>query len=142
MTYSLIRRGRPLGRVCYLSSVQPQHTAATTFVGVCLAQNGRLITTNYILAELVALLTGRALLSRAQVVHSIDTLKASPHVSIVHIDPTLDAAAWKLLKARQDKEWSLVDCASFVVMQQLRLTQALTTDHHFEQAGFVPLLTP
>ena len=43
-------------------------------------------------------------------------------------------------ESRPDKEWSLVDCASFVVMQQRGLTEVLTTDHHFEQAGFVRLL--
>ncbi len=43
-------------------------------------------------------------------------------------------------KSRQDKEWSLVDCASFVVMQQRGIFEALTSDHHFEQAGFVRLL--
>jgi len=42
--------------------------------------------------------------------------------------------------ARPDTEWSLVDCLSFVVMKQRRLTQALTTDHHFAQAGFRALL--
>jgi predicted nucleic acid-binding protein len=41
---------------------------------------------------------------------------------------------------RPDKEWSLTDCISFVVMQDYGLTEALTADHHFEQAGFVRLL--
>ena len=45
-----------------------------------------------------------------------------------------------MLKKCQDKEWSLVDCASFVIMKQRGVTEALTTDHHFEQAGFVRLL--
>lgn len=59
---------------------------------------------------------------------------------MIHLDATLDTAAWALWTARSDKDWSLVDCASFVVMQQLKLTEALTTDHHFEQAGFLRLL--
>jgi len=130
------------GWLCHLSAAQPQHTATTTLIGICLAQNGRLITTNYVITELVALMTSRSLMSRAQIVQSLDTLKASPHVTVIHIDPVLDAAAWALLKARQDKEWSLVDCASFVVMQQHGIMRALTTDHHFEQAGFVRLLRP
>jgi predicted nucleic acid-binding protein len=67
-------------------------------------------------------------------------LKASPYVNIVHVAPTLDARAWQLFTERPDKEWSLVDCASFVVMQQYGLYEAFTTDHHFEQAGFVCLL--
>jgi predicted nucleic acid-binding protein len=41
-----------------------------------------------------------------------------------------------LFAARPDKDWSLVDCISFVVMKQRRLKDALTTDRHFEQAGF------
>lgn len=60
----------------------------------------------------------------------------------VFVDPALDAAGWALLKSRPDKEWSLVDAASFIVMQERGIIEALTTDHHFEQAGFVRLLKP
>jgi predicted nucleic acid-binding protein len=42
--------------------------------------------------------------------------------------------------SRADKEWSLTDCISFVVMEQRGIYEAFTGDHHFEQAGFVPLL--
>jgi len=63
-------------------------------------------------------------------------------VDVVHVDTTLDAQAWQLLVDRPDKVWSLVDCASFVVMRQNRLIESLTTDPHFEQAGFVRLLKP
>jgi uncharacterized protein len=42
--------------------------------------------------------------------------------------------------SRRDKEWSLTDCISFVVMKERGLTEALTADHHFEQAGFKALL--
>jgi predicted nucleic acid-binding protein len=59
---------------------------------------------------------------------------------LLHVDPTLDAQAWQLFAERTDKEWSLVDCASFVVMRQRGILEAFTTDHHFEQAGFVCLL--
>jgi len=41
---------------------------------------------------------------------------------------------------RPDKEWSLVDCASFLIMQERNLKEALAHDEHFQQAGFVPLL--
>ena len=128
------------GWVCYLDRSQPEHAAATTLIGVCLAQNGSLITTNYIVAELVALLTGRSLMSRPQLVSSINTLRASPHVTILHIDTALEAQAWDLLTNRPDKEWSLVDCSSFVIMRHCGLDQALTTDHHFEPAGLAHLL--
>ena len=45
-----------------------------------------------------------------------------------------------LYEARHDKEWSLTDCLSFIVMEEMHLGCALTTDHHFEQAGFRALL--
>jgi hypothetical protein len=46
-----------------------------------------------------------------------------------------------LHSSRTDKEWGLTDCISFVVMQERNLTQVLTTDRHFEQAGFQNILT-
>lgn len=46
----------------------------------------------------------------------------------------------ELYRTRDDKEWSLTDCISFVVMRREGLTEALTGDRHFEQAGFTPLL--
>jgi predicted nucleic acid-binding protein len=49
-------------------------------------------------------------------------------------------AGLELYSRRPDKEWSLTDCISFVVMEEHGLTEALTTDHHFEQAGFTALL--
>jgi hypothetical protein len=47
---------------------------------------------------------------------------------------------WALYADRPDKYWSLTDCISFVVMKDHQITEALTGDHHFEQAGFVALL--
>jgi predicted nucleic acid-binding protein len=66
-------------------------------------------------------------------------LKAAPHVEIIHIDTNLDASAWALLKTYTDKRWSLVDASSFVIMTSYGMTEAITTDHHFTQAGFVRL---
>ena len=99
-----------------------------------------MVTTNYVLAELVALLTSPFQMSRSSIVVFIDGIKNSPFVDIVHLDLVLDGQAWQLLRTRLDKEWSLVDCASFVLMQRRGIAEALTTDHHFEQAGFVRLL--
>lgn len=103
-------------------------------------RGGKVVTTNYILTEFVALLTSPLRISRPRVVLLIDGLKISPFIEVVHMDLILDGEAWNLLRSRQDKEWSLVDCASFVVMQRRGIVEALTADHHFEQAGFVRLL--
>jgi predicted nucleic acid-binding protein len=52
----------------------------------------------------------------------------------------LDESAWKLWEDRPDKDWSFVDCVSFIIMDRRGLAQALATDRHFEQAGFDRLL--
>ena len=129
------------GWACYFDRAQPAHHDAFTFVRLCLANQTRLVTTNYIIAELVALLhkLGRP---RAEYVSLIDELLTTPEVEVVHIDPTLHRRGWALLSERIDKPWSLVDCVSFVILQDRGLTEALTTDHHFEQAGFSRLLKP
>jgi uncharacterized protein len=119
---------------------QPFHTLASNIYRTGRRQSIKFFTTNYILTELVALLTSPLRISRPAVVAFIDGLKTSPYVDVVHVDDVLDAEAWQLLKARQDKEWSLVDCASFVLMQRRGILEAFTTDHHFEQAGFIRLL--
>ncbi|MEK7727764.1 MAG: VapC toxin family PIN domain ribonuclease, partial [candidate division KSB1 bacterium] len=88
------------------------------------------------------LLTSPLHIPRKDIIAFISGLKASPFVEVIHIDPRLDEKAWQLFSKRRDKDWSLVDCASFVVMQERSMTEAMTTDHHFEQAGFICLLKP
>jgi len=119
---------------------QAYHSRAATIYRRTRQQERKLITTNYILTELVALLISPLQIPHPKIVEFITGVKSSPHVDIVHVDPTLDAQAWQLFSERPDKEWSLVDCTSFVIMQQRGLFEAFTTDHHFEQAGFVCLL--
>ncbi len=102
-------------------------------------QNRHVVTTNYVLSELIALLT-RFRVRRSTVLNYIETIRSASWIEIVHIDEALEAAAWQLLAKRLDEEWRLVDCASFIVMEKRGLTEALTTDKHFEQAGFVRLL--
>lgn len=103
-------------------------------------QGQEMVTTNYILIELVALLQSPLRVARPQLFSYVDAVKTAPYVSLLHIDSATDAAAWALLKSREDKTWSLVDATSFVIMQQLGIREALTTDQHFEQAGFIRLL--
>ena len=61
-------------------------------------------------------------------------------MGIVPLTNDLYAQALILYRSRIDKEWGLVDCLSFVVMRERMLTEALTADQHFEQAGFQALL--
>lgn len=106
-------------------------------------QRRRLVTTNYVIAELVALLSmSRYGISRQEIITRVNAIKLDSNVDIVHVDEAIDAEAWRLLEARPDKDWSLVDATSFVLMQRFGMTEALTTDHHFTQAQFVRLLVP
>ena len=72
---------------------------------------------------------------------AVERVVRDAYVNGVHVDRDVATRAWTLLKDRPDKHWSLVDCASFVVMQRRGLRQALSSDRHFEQAGFGRLLT-
>jgi predicted nucleic acid-binding protein len=119
---------------------QPFHAVAAALYRSERQEGRKLITTNYILLELVALLTNPLRIPRPTTVAFLEGLKTSPTVEVVHVNASLDEEAWQLLRARPDKEWSLVDWASFVLMRQRGLQEALTTDHHFEQAGFSRLL--
>jgi uncharacterized protein len=78
-------------------------------------------TTNYILAELVALLDSPLRTPRYRLFSILDSIKAAPYVHLIHVTPEIDAAAWTLCKSRPDKSWSLVDCTSFGVMRQLNI---------------------
>jgi predicted nucleic acid-binding protein len=119
---------------------EPFHAHAKNLMNQWQANGTHLITTNYTLVELVALFTRPLRISRAQQIAAIEMIKTTSWVEVVHIDRTLDEEAWVLLKERQDKTWSLVDCASFVVMRHRGITEAFTSDYHFEQAGFSRIL--
>ena len=67
-------------------------------------------------------------------------MRASPRTRIVALDSHLLQRGLDLFAQRPDKDWSLTDCTSFVLMQDERLTEALTGDSHFELAGFKLLL--
>ena len=119
---------------------EPYHATAVSLYSEVRRQGGRIITSSYVIAETVSLMISPLHVPRLSMIAFINGLKASPHVEVIHVDAALDAAAWQLLARRPDKAWSLVDCASFIIMQERAITDALTTDHHLEQAGFTQLL--
>src|SRR5437764_1188724 len=119
---------------------EEHHSNARTILRRVEEQQLRFLTTNYIIAELVSLLISPMRTPHPTIVTVIEELQASKYVNILHIDPKLHDRAWRLFVDRPDKRWSLVDCSSFIIMQDRGLAEALTTDHHFEQAGFVRLL--
>src|SRR5947208_13732562 len=103
------------GWAYYLDRQDPLHPAVVALVQQTVKGQRHLVTTNYILTELVALLSSRYHLPRQQVITAINAIKTDTAVEIVYINQALDDKAWALLEARLDKEWSLVDASSFVV---------------------------
>jgi len=123
------------GLLCLHHAAELQHTTAVTFFDTAAVR----LTHSYVLAEFVALAHARRL-PRSEVLTYIADIQDSPEVTVVYVEEFLHREALALLRERPDKDWSLCDAVSFILMQQYRITEALTTDHHFEQAGFVRLL--
>jgi predicted nucleic acid-binding protein len=98
----------------------------------------RLITTEAVLIEFANSLTKPQW--RQLAVGTINDLREDPDVKIIPVNSDFFSKGLKLYSERLDKEWSLTDCISFVVMKERKLSDALTADHHFEQAGFRVLL--
>ena len=70
----------------------------------------------------------------------LQTLEQDPYYETVPMSEELYARAFQLYSARPDKEWGLIDCVSFTLMQDRNISAALTADEHFLQAGFRALL--
>ena len=98
----------------------------------------QIVTTEFILLELGNACAKAA--DHADFLSLVEGMRASPRVHTVPLATELLDAGLALLRQRPDKDWSLTDCISFVVMERNGLHEALTGDHHFEQAGFHPLL--
>jgi len=88
--------------------------------------------------EAVLVEVGNALArsNRSAAAAFIDSCYVTSNVKVVSVDRGLFRRAVEFYYAHQDKAWGLTDCISFVVMQDHGLTEAFTTDVHFQQAGF------
>jgi predicted nucleic acid-binding protein len=70
----------------------------------------------------------------------VESISKGSEIEVIWVEEELHDRAMQLLLERPDKSWSLCDAVSFVVMSERQIHDSLTTDHHFEQAGFVRLL--
>jgi uncharacterized protein len=121
--------------VAYLNPRDEDHTLAVEWMT---ASSERIVTSEWVLAELGNYLAegpNRRLLGSL-----VRALSAEERVEIVPADHPSFLGALSLYVRRQDKSWSFTDCTSFCLMKARKITNALTTDHHFEQAGFTVLL--
>ena len=74
------------------------------------------------------------------VVDLIDGLRRDPNVEVVPQTSLQFQEAISLYARRGDKAWTHTDCDSFQVMHRPAITEALSHDRHFVQAGFRALL--
>jgi len=122
-----------------LSSANDQHhQLAVALARQLEAESIHLITTRAVVLEI-----GNALARqrhRSAAVGLLEALEKDPNVEIIPLSEPLYESALRHFCERPDKEWGMTDCISFVVMKDRGLTDALTTDEHFQQAGFRALL--
>lgn len=123
---------------CFIALLNPadhHHKAAVAFSE---GLGERLVTTRWVLVEVADALSAPA--TRRRATTFLRRVDADPQVLVEPLDDDRFARGFDLYARRSDKAWSLTDCISFVVMNDRGLTDALTGDHHFEQAGFRALL--
>ena len=100
--------------------------------------SGQSVTTEWIFAEVA---DGLASTRHRHLIQPLRQLwRTDRNLTVVEATHEFFERGMDLFCSRADKEWSLTDCISFIVMQQFGLVEAVTADHHFEQAGFLPLL--
>jgi predicted nucleic acid-binding protein len=122
----------------FLALLNPRDRAHARAQEVAASLEGRLVTTEYVLVEVGDALSRPA--DRPRFLSLIEALAAEANAVVVAASSEHLSEAIELFRSRPDKEWSLTDCASFVVMGKRGITDALTGDAHFRQAGFNALL--
>jgi len=121
--------------VAYVNARDEHHALAMEWMT---ASSQQIVTTEWVLAELGNFLAqgqNRRLLGSL-----VRALSAEDRVEIVPADHASFVDALTLYMRRPDQSWSFTDCTSFRLMKARRIRDALTTDRHFEQAGFKVLL--
>ena len=109
----------------------PEHRAATDALA---GLRQPLVTTNLVVFETMSLLTKRA--GRASAEHFGQAIRSANTARIVRLSADQEDRAWDYFFKYRDKDWDLVDCASFALMDELGLDTAFTFDDHFAQKGY------
>ena len=122
-----------------LSSLRDQyHSQAIAWHSMVMRTESKIVTTEAVLWEWLNALANAT--TRVIAAEGYRRAHADGRIEVVPFGPELNDAAIELYRSRADKVWSLTDCLSFAVMERHRLREALTTDHHFEQAGLKAMM--
>jgi predicted nucleic acid-binding protein len=119
------------GLITWINSRDAAHKPVKTSLD---AYTGRIVITEWVLLEFADALSLSSVKPFA--IEAIKRIHRLPMFLVVGFEPAVFQAGFELHEARSDKDWSLTDCISFAVMTERGLSEALTADHHFEQAGF------
>lgn len=114
------------------------HSTAREIVEKLVRAGRKLILTDYIIAETVNLAVARR--GTHVGLRVLDLIEQSVGIRIERVDASRFDATKAFFRKHADHHYSFTDCSSFVVMRELRLQEALTTDGHFPEAGYVALL--
>jgi hypothetical protein len=123
------------GWMACADAADPAHKSAIAARDAWLEKNGLLLTTDYVVDETLTLLRLRLGMDEAEAWWL--QVEASTKLRWESIDQNRAERAREFFFRYRDKEFSFTDCTSFVVMRELKMREALTTDHHFSQAGFI-----
>ena len=125
----------------WIALLDPQDTLHQNAVNlsVSLVQE-KICTSEMVLTEVLNHFSNRGTFLRQAAVALIQSVQESPAIEVVPQTSKSFYAALKLYSQRPDQSWSHTDCASFCLMQQQSIQEALAYDRHFEQAGFIALL--
>lgn len=126
------------GWLALLNSSDALHDYAEAAWVELLQSDYSVVLTEWIVAETGNGLSRTSL--RSQFVQSVQLIRSSSRAQVISVSGHLLQRALELYGSRSDKTWGLVDCASFLVMQDEGISEALTNDRHFKQAGFNCLL--
>jgi predicted nucleic acid-binding protein len=130
--------GRFADTFYFLALLNRSDAAHHRAVSLSTRSGGPLVTTAWVLTEVADALASPK--DRPGFLTLMRALQSDPDIEVIPADEKLFDAGIDLYARRPDKEWSLTDCISFVVMERRGIVEALTGDHHFEQAGFRALL--
>lgn len=125
------------GLLCYWHRDESRHAEAVALFDAF----GAKLTHNYVVAEFVALAAARRM-PRGKALSFASDLLDHPDIEVVWVTESLHREAMQLLRKQPDKSYSLCDAISLLLMRERGLIEALTTDRHFDQAGFKRLLKP
>ena len=124
--------------IALLDNRDALHAHALAFSGELIVDH--LVTTHMVVVEVLNFASNSGAYMRQRAGEWAKSLRVKPNVEVVWHTEEQFWAAVERYEARQDQTWSLTDCASFLVMEERNITEALAYDRDFEQAGFVALL--